>query len=287
MNDNKVVSFIDEVNKERSNINAQNMRVNSIPAKTAQLNKNIDQAKKDCMEYIFADFYKNSIPIDREYITANSEELENQMKDFINRQTADKGVECYVREAIKKGNKSMEQIVESVGRFVNDCFREKKEDIQKFDIGSLNWKFDDDKKRTLDQIAKDANLDEVSSYIRKNVTGAIEYEKQKIADKRDSLKALQEEMNDNDELTSESAIDEYLFYTGNRERTNLLYQPSLFEGVMINKFNHGDTSTMESQQECYYEAVGEFTLLNMNKALRVNSYNLNDVRNLAKQYART
>lgn len=286
MNGDKVINFIDEVNKEREDLATQTARANSPAAKNAQLNINMNKAKKDCMEYIFADFYKNSLPIESDYVTANGQKFDDQMKDFINRQTMDKGVECYVREAIKKGNKSIQNLVESVNRFVESCFKEKKESIQKIDIKNLDWKFDDDKRRTLDEIAKDADLDEVSSYIKKNVAGAIEYEKQKIADKRESLKALQEEMNGDNNLTSESAIDEYLFFSGNKEIKNVLYQPSLFEGVMINKFNHGNTETIEDQQACYYEAVAEYTLLNIGKALRVKSYSLNEVKQMAKNYAR-
>lgn len=285
MNGDKVLSFIDEVNKERENAAIQNAQQNSPAAKMAVINTNIDKAKKTCMEYIFADLYKNSLPIESSYIVANSDKLEDDMKDFINRQTANRGIDCYFREAIKKGNKSIERVVESVNRFVESCFKEKKEDCKKIDLKNLDWKFDDEKKNVLDQISRDANLDEVSSFIKKNVSGAIEYEKQKIADKRNSLQSLQDEMNKNNELTSESAIDEYLFYSGNKDRQNLLYQPSLFEGVMINKFNNGDTTTYESQQECYNEAVGEFTMLNINKALRFKNYSLSDVKTLARAYA--
>lgn len=286
-NENKVLSFIDEVNKEKATIANKNAFMSSPIYKKKQLDDNMVKAKSDCLNYIFADLYKNSLPLDDSYVYANDEKLTNDMKDFINKQTADKGVECYVREAIKRGNKSLAQVLESVERFVGGCFREKVAEYKKLDIKDLDWKFNDEKKAELKQIAADANLDEVANYIKQNVKSTAEYEKGKIIERRQDTKELQEEMEKNNELTSESAVMEYMKLRGKTALEKSIYQPSLFEGVMINKFNHFPSNTTEEQDECYKEAVGEFTMLNINKALRYKEYPLRVVQELAKEYARS
>lgn len=285
-NENRVLSFIDEVNKEKATIANQNAFMNSPIYKKKQLDDNMVRAKSDCLNYIFADLYKNSLPLEDSYVYANDEKLTNDMKDFINKQTADRGVECYVREAIKRGNKSLAQIMESVEHFVNTCFREKVSEYKSLDIKDLDWKFDDVKRAELKQISADANLDEVADYIKQNVKSAAEYEKSKIIEKRQEAKEIQEEMEKNNELTSESAIAEYMKMHGKTSLEKAIYQPSLFEGVMINKFNHLASETAEEQADCYIEAVCEFTMLNVNKAMRFKDYTLSDVQKLAKEYAR-
>lgn len=283
---NRVLSFIDEVNKEKQREASHTAYMSSPIYKKKVLDDNMKQAKDDCLQYIFADLYKNSLPLDDSYIYANDEKLTNDMKDFINRQTANKGVDCYIREAIKRGNRSLNEVMESVDRLVRNCFREKAANIDRLDPKDLDWKFDDEKKQCCKDIAKDANLDAVSNYIKKNVKAAAEYEKGKIKERRENTKALQDEMNKNDSLTSESAINEYLILSGKTKLEKVIYQPSLFEAVMIHSFSNNPSSTREEQETCYNEAVGEYTMLNINKALRFSSYAMEDVKSLARQYAR-
>ena len=285
-NENKVLSFIDEVNKEKATIAKQNAFMSSPIYKKKQLDDNMVKAKSDCLNYIFADLYKNSLPLEDSYVYANDEKLTNDMKDFINKQTMDKGVEVYVREAIKRGNKSLEQVMEGVNHLVNTCFKEKVAEYKNLDPKDLDWKFDDDKKFELKKIAADANLDEVANYIKQNVKSAAEYEKAKIIEKRQEAKEIQEEMEKNNELTSEAAVSRYMKLNGMTSLEKAIYQPSLFEGVMINKFNHLPSETAYEQTECYNEAVGEFTMLNINKAMRFKDYTLESVKKLAKDYAR-
>ena len=175
--------------------------------------------------------------------------------------------------------------MESVDRLVHNCFREKAANIERLDPKDLDWKFDDEKKKCCEDIAKDANLDEVSNYIKKNVKAAAEYEKGKIKERRENTKALQDEMSKDDSLTSESAINSYLILNGKSNLEKIVYQPSLFEAVMIHSFNKNPSSTKEEQEACYNEAVGEYTMLNINKALRFSNYAMEDVRSLARKYA--
>lgn len=285
MENNPVINFIDEVNKERHAASSKTAFMSSPIYKKRKLDENMTQAKDQCLQYIFADLYKNSLPLDDSYIDTHDEKLSNDMKDFINRQTADRGVDCYVREAIKRGNHSLEEMVESVDALVKNCFREKCEDYKKIDPKDLDWKFGEEQEDALKEIAKDANLDEVANYVKRNVEGAVNYAKAKIQERRDTTKDLQDSLNNSEEVTNEAAVVQYLKMNG-QHGDSTVYTPSLFEAVMIHTFNHNDSENAEEQENCYNEAVGEFTMLNINKALRYKDYSLADMRNLAREYAR-
>ena len=283
---NKVLSFIDEVNKEKKAIADKEAFMNTPTYKKNCLDKCIDNAKTQCLEYIFKDLYKNSIPLDDSYVSSNDSQLEDEMKDFINRQTANRGIEVYMREAIKKGNKSMAGVLESVDRFVRSYFAEEAKDPKSINPKDLNWSMDEEKKAKLRDISAEANLDQVAKYVKKNVTAAVEYEKQQLKEKKETKNALEEELARKEELTSEAAIEKYLHTHGYKGPGNTMYQPGLFEGVMINITSSRNPADSDQMRVCYEAAVGEYTLLNIGKALRNKSYSINETKALAKEYAR-
>lgn len=283
MAENRVLNFIDEVDKEKSRVASATASLNTPEFKQRTLDSNMAQAKTDCLQFIFKDLYQNSLPLNDSYINANDDKITADMQDFINRQTANRGIEVYMKEAIKNGNKTLEKVMESVDTFVRNCFREEVVDYKKLNVEDLDWKFDDEKKDALREIARDANLDEVSDIIKNNVMSATEYEKNRIQQKKDEEKAIADELTQNNDVTSESAIETYMAFR-NRGMGKEVYQPTLFEGVLNYAFDKYPSETAEEQAQCFREAVSEFTLLNLNKALRFKSYNRNDVNNMAKSY---
>lgn len=283
---NKVLNFIDAVNKEKQSIANVAAYKNTPMYKKGQMESNKEKAKDTCLAYIFFDVFKNSIPLENQYIYSHADDLEKKMKIFMNEQIANKGLTCYVRETIKNGNTSMKELMESVDRFVENCFREKAANIENLSADDLNWTFDDEKKEQLDSFARDANLDDISEYIKANVKNAIESEKKRVEERRLRTSQLQSELENNDDMVSESAINRRLALEFAKEGKNKIYQPSLFEAVMIHSFNNGDSDSEEGKKNCFCEAVAEFTLLNMNKAFRFKNYSRMEVNNLANKYAK-
>lgn len=284
---NKVINFIDEVDREKRKAESMNAYMNSPEYKRRQLDSCMTDAKDKCLQYIFADFYKNSIPLDSEYVSANSQQIEDEMKQFINKQTADKGLTCYVRETIKNGNHSMSKLLESVNKFVENCYADKKDNLMSLDPADLDWHFDDDKKEKLDIIAKDADLDQVADVIKQNVQAAAEYEKTQIAQKHRDIAELQKELEADDSVTDQAAVESAMLRKfGKAYLEKTVYQPSLFEGIMISKFNGITTESASDKENCYCESLRELTLININKALRFKNYDRDSVGRLAQEYAR-
>ena len=285
INNNKVINFIDEVDKEKSAIQKQNAYMSSPIYKKGQMETCKKQAKDECLQYIFADLYKNALPLDDSYINCNDEKLCNDMKDFINRQTANRGVDCYVREGIKRGNTALKQVMEAVDAFVEACYREKAEKIDKIDVKDLDFKLDEDKKKKLREISNDASLKEVANYVKKNVKAAAEYEKGKIIEKRERAKEIQDELEQNNEIANEAALETYMSFHGLSPIEKTVYQPSLFEGVMIAAFDQLEMVTEATEEDAFSNAICEYTMLNIDKALKIHDYKLESVRKLAKEYA--
>ena len=285
INNNKVINFIDEVDKEKSAIQKQNAYMSSPIYKKGQMETCKKQAKDECLQYIFADLYKNALPLDDSYINCNDEKLCNDMKDFINRQTANRGVDCYVREGIKRGNTALKQVMEAVDAFVEACYREKAEKIDKIDVKDLDFKLDEDKKKKLREISNDASLKEVANYVKKNVKAAAEYEKGKIIEKRERAKEIQDELEKNNEISTEAVLETYMSFHGLSPIEKTVYQPSLFEGVMIAAFDQIDMVAEATEEDAFSNAICEYTMLNIDKALKIHDYKLESVRKLAKEYA--
>ena len=285
LENNKVINFIDEVDKEKAELGMQKAYLSSPIYKQNKLNECKAKAKDQCLQYIFADLYKNSIPLSDSYINCNDDKLCNDMKDFINRQTANRGVDCYVREGIKRGNTALKQVMEAVDAFVEACYREKAEKIDKIDVKDLDFKLDDEKKKKLREISNDASLKEVANYVKKNVKAAAEYEKGKIIEKRERAKEIQDELEQNNEIANEAALETYMSFHGLSPIEKTVYQPSLFEGVMIAAFDQLDMVAESTEEDAFSNAICEYTMLNIDKALKIHDYKLESVRKLAKDYA--
>ena len=282
MADNRVLSFIDQVNAERE-AQAKRDQFQASPIYKNQIkNDAMSNAKRDCYEYIFKDFYKNSMPLSDSYKCCNDGKIEDQMKDFINRQTANQGIDVYMRDACTK-NPTIKKMVESVDRFVKHCFEDVNVDNMPngISIEDLDWNFDDEKKAKVKEIANDANLDQVAKYVAKNVQSAIEYEKQNAKEKKKETEDLEFKLSEKPDVKTEDAVNDYLHKNNivNESRIGV-YQPRLFESVIMACATRND-----DMEESFNEAVGEYTLLNMNKALRVGDYTIESVNNLAKRYA--
>ena len=286
LENNKVINFIDEVDKEKAELGMQKAYISSPIYKQNKLNECKAKAKDQCLQYIFADLYKNSIPLSDSYINCNDDKLCNDMKDFINRQTANRGVDCYVREGIKKGCTGLKQLYEAVNEFVESCYREKASNLDKIDAKALDFNLDDNKKQKLKEISNDASVREVANYIKKNVKAAVEYEKGKIIEKRERSKELQDELEKNNDVATEAALEKFKSFHGLNSVDKAVYQPSLFEGVIINEFNKlGTAMESSTEDDCFNNAICEYTLLSIDKAFKVNNYDRSTVRSLAKKYA--
>lgn len=284
--ENKVFDFMDEVNRHREHQASMDAYKNSEEYKRKCLDKEMNNAKDTCLNYIFADIYKNSIPLDPDYKSLHSDDLDREIKDFINQKVADKGISVYVKEAIKKGNPTMKRLMEAVEDFVNSVYLEKSINIKNIAPEDLNFRFGEEEKKKMDSISKDLELDDISRIIQDNVKKTAEFEIRRAKESKEEIEELENSLASDDSITEESAIDSIIALKNAKRQK--IYQPSFFESIMIKNFNKsvamesGDSTDM---YDVYCESVKEFTRHNILKALKLETYDHSTVNRMAMEFA--
>ena len=306
MNENKVLSFIDQIEADRRQKIQDTELTNSMDYKYKCLNKAKDECKQACLSKIFEKFYRNSIPLNDEYKSAYADSIKADIPGFVKSRGHDDLV-YYVGEAMKRGSKAACRIMESVQSIVDESFKEKEMNIKDYQASDLVFKMDDELAKRIDVVSQDLELDDLSSIIADNVKTTAAAEIKRAKREKDEAKALEKELADDINVTSESAIDFALELRGMKE--NKIFQPSLFEGIMINKLENAYVTVESGASQVYLynalseygmpqndsfatpeeiafvESVREYTLLNIAKALRLEEFNISSIKELAQEYA--
>ena len=307
MDNTKVLNFIDELEQERRNEVDNNRLKDSISYKYNCLNKAKKDGVEECLSKSFEKFYLDAIPLNDEYKTANHDDLCNDVHDFIKKQGA-KSMTYYVGEARKK-SPVMKKLYESVEKLVDDKFKEKEEKINETKPElDLVFKMDGETEKKIDVINQDLELDDIAKVISDNVRNTAMSEINRAKEEKENMKQIETDLANDINVKSEAAIERELSLRGINQKA--VFQPSLFEGIMIGKMNKlsyttestddvylynamkdytgafydgGDSATPE--EIAFVESVRELTLLSMERALKIKKYSLQDIKNLANEYA--
>jgi len=306
MNENKVLSFIDQIEADRQQKVQDTELTNSMEYKYKCLNKAKDECKHACLSKIFEKFYRNSIPLNDEYKSAYDDSIKSDIPGFV-KSRCNNDLVYYVGEAMKRGSKAACRIMESVQAIVDESFKDKEMNIKDYQASDLVFKMDDELSKKIDVVSQDLELDDLSSIIADNVKTTAAAEIKRAKREKEDAKALEQELANDINVTNESAIEYALELRGMKE--NKVFQPSLFEGVMINKLEKAYV-TVESgasqiylynaltdygmqpndsfatpEEVAFVESVREYTLLNIAKALRLENFNITSIKELAQDYA--
>jgi hypothetical protein len=304
MNESKVLSFIDQIEAERQQKAQDNELVNSIEYKYKCLNKAKEDCKRQCLSKIFEKFYRNSIPLNDEYKTACSDDINSDIPGFV-KNRGHEDLVYYVGEAVPK-SKAACRIMESVNAIVNETFKDKEMNIANYQASDLVFKMDDELEKKLDITSQNLELDDLSQIIHDNVKTTAVAEIKRAKREKDANKALEEELANDLSVNDETTLEFALELRGMKEKK--VFQPSLFEGIMIGKLEKatlmqesGNNSTYlynalsdygidnqsfaSAEEIAFVESVREYTLLNISKALKLENFNLNNIRLMAQNYA--
>jgi hypothetical protein len=305
MNENKVLSFIDQIEAERQNKRQDTELTNSMEYKYKCLQKAKDECRKECLSKIFEKFYLNSIPLNDEYKNACCDEIKSDIPGFVKHRGCDDLV-YYVGEAINKGSEPAARIMKCVNNIVDESFKDKEMNIKDYNASDLVFKMDDDTAKKIDVVTQDLELDDLSQIISDNVKSTAAAEIMRAKREKDEAKALETDLANNLDITNEAAIDFALELRGMKEKK--IFQPSLFEGIMLGKleksslmaesgsstylynalsdYGFESNSSFASPEEiAFVESVREYTLLNISKALKLEKFNLATIREMAQDYA--
>ena len=312
--ENKVLSFMEQVQEEILMKEQEEAFLNTPDFKLKKLDQCQNDGKAICLDSIIRSLYKDAIPLNDDYKCAHNDSLDRTFDTFIANKCP-KGLEFYIREGLKKNSPFAKKVIEAVENLVNDQTNDMAMNIDKIDANDLVFASNDDLTKKLDVINSDLNIPEISQAIQNNVKSTAISEINRAKKEKEELKNLENELANDVKVNSPEALESALEY---RDMGVKDYTPNLFEAVMINKLNkiqpkyeagelqdvylyntldeYGKMGAVTEEAEstihfatpeemAFVEAVQEYTLLSVLKALKLESFNKYDVNDLAQKYA--
>lgn len=303
-----VLDFMDRVKQRKRDEQKENEFKQSSIYKLRELDKQEKKAKCDCMNMVFQKLYRDAVPLSDDYKTAHKDILDDEIREFIKSRAPQGNIEYYVGEAIKKGSKPARDIQESVDTIVGNFYMEKSQDINKWNVEDLVFRTGEDTQQKIDAITQDLALDDVTQIIRDNVKSSAISEITRAKKEKQDIEDLENELSNDMKVKTEEAIDYHLALRGLTDTK--IFTPSLFQGIMIGKVNQltameesgtlksdylyntlEDYGMMESTKEptieerAFVESVKELTKIQLIKTLCMERFGLQDIKDMASDYA--
>ena len=267
-----VLGFINARNKEKTN-QLNRDKINSTPdMQMHQLNIEGNKGKGIALDAIFGKIFKNALPLEDPKRNESDIDVGHDFHQYVLGRTNGRGTEYYIREAIKKTNspvlKGIMAAAESVQR---DYAFENTANVGKINISDLNFK---------PESLHDGKIDDISDIIQKNVQQSIQDEKDKAEREEQYAKQIEDQLAADDSVVDDESLQEAVnnYYKSAKPK---VYQPSLLEAVMLHKDKEMGDSPAE---EVFREAVREYTMLNISKALKLESFNLASIKKMCNEY---
>lgn len=306
--ENKVMSFMEEVQCAKEEQEQEDAFRNSTNYKLKCLDKCEDDAKTVCLDKIFAKIYKDAVPLSDDYKVAYGDDLDAEFRDFIDKRCP-KGMEYYVKEGLRKGSPFAKRVLEAVEDLVNNEYHDKAMNIEDYKADDLVFKTDDDVQKKLDVISQDLQGEEIAQAIQDNVKQTAASEIARAKKEKESMKNLESELANDVNMNSEEKVESALEFYGVTEKKD--FKPTLFQGIMIGKMNqiqsqfesgmienqnlYGSvdlykesderTESGSAEEVAFIESVKEYTKLSLIKALKLESFTKRDVEDMAQDYA--
>ncbi len=307
--ENKVLSFMDQVQRQKEMEQDEENFKNSTDYKLKVLDKNEEEARKHYMHELMHKMYYDAIPLNDDYKRAYHDDIKKDFKRFMDNRCPE-GIEFYVKEAIKKKSSFANKMNVAVEKLVEDEFKPKALSIEDTPTEDLIFNSDTDTQRRLDVVADDLSTQEISQAIKDNVKQSALSEITRAKEEKDKIKEIESELANDINVNNKEAVESALEFRGIGQTKD--YTPTLFEGIMISKLNkilpmyesgelqsvytYGvlkdykenteDTSEFASAEElAFIESVKEYTALSLLKALKMESFTKYRVEELAQEYA--
>lgn len=287
--ESKMINLMDEINKTVDAQKATHALLNSVSMKRKKLEKVKDEAEGICLDTIFHKIYKDALPVSDDHKVIHGVELDTEMDDFI-KYKEPKGLQYYVREAKRKGNTAAGVLLESVHRLVKDYFYEVGMNINAYDSDDIKFEPDSEVVRDgIQRITDKMNTEDIAEVIRNNVKQAAIEDITKRKEQAEDMKDLVDDIKNDPSIVSEKALDMKLGLANIRQKK--IFQPSLFEGIMINKTNlmkeaAPDMDSSYIGKKAFTESVKEMTKILVMEAFDVEPMPLREKLDMADKYAR-
>lgn len=301
----RLLDFIDNIENEERNKKAESDFKNSDTYKLRMIDKSRDEAKKEYLTKVLSDTYRDAIPLNDEYKVAYKDDIDKCFRDFLN-ERCPQGVEYYIKEAIKKNSGFAKKVLEAVNHLVDEKYNKLSLKLEEVTDEDLVFNNDKDEQKKVNVVGRELNTDEVASIVKDNVKQTAVSEIQRAKEEKEKLQAVEDELANDVKMTTPQKVEEAMRLKGLGQG---YYKPSLFNGIMISNMNKIQAK-MESGDNCEYstydalkdypmtlnesatpqelafiESVKEYTGYALVKALKLESFDMYKIDNLAQSYA--
>ena len=301
----RLLDFIDNIENEEKNKKAESDFKNSDTYKLRMIDKSRDEAKKEYLTKVLSDTYRDAIPLNDEYKVAYKDDIDKCFRDFLN-ERCPQGVEYYIKEAIKKNSGFAKKVLEAVNHLVDEKYNKLSLKLEEVTDEDLVFNNDKDEQKKVNVVGRELNTDEVASIVKDNVKQTAVSEIQRAKEEKEKLQAVEDELANDVKMNTPQKVEEAMRLKGLGQG---YYKPSLFNGIMISNMNKIQAK-MESGDNCEYstynalkdypmtlnesatpqelafiESVKEYTGYALVKALKLESFDMYKIDNLAQSYA--
>lgn len=301
----RLLDFIDNIENEERNKKAESDFKNSDTYKLRMIDKSRDEAKKEYLTKVLSDTYRDAIPLNDEYKVAYKDDIDKCFRDFLN-ERCPQGVEYYIKEAIKKNSGFAKKVLEAVNHLVDEKYNKLSLKLEEVTDEDLVFNNDKDEQKKVNVVGRELNTDEVASIVKDNVKQTAVSEIQRAKEEKEKLQAVEDELANDVKMNTPQKVEEAMRLKGLGQS---YYKPSLFNGIMISNMNKIQAK-MESGDNCEYstynalkdypmtlnesatpqelafiESVKEYTGYALVKALKLESFDMYKLDNLAQSYA--
>lgn len=301
----RLLDFIDNIENEERNKKAESDFKNSDTYKLRMIDKSRDEAKKEYLTKVLSDTYRDAIPLNDEYKVAYKDDIDKCFRDFLN-ERCPQGVEYYIKEAIKKNSGFAKKVLEAVNHLVDEKYNKLSLKLEEVTDEDLVFNNDKDEQKKVNVVGRELNTDEVASIVKDNVKQTAVSEIQRAKEEKEKLQAVEDELANDVKMNTPQKVEEAMRLKGLGQG---YYKPSLFNGIMISNMNKiqakmesGDNyeySTYNAlkdypmtlnesatpQELAFIESVKEYTGYALVKALKLESFDMYKINNLAQSYA--
>lgn len=279
----KVLDFIQAKKDAKEKLDSMAAFKASPTHQNAMAAKAAEDSKSVCIDTVLGKIYQNALPYNDPDKNLSSAAVGGEIHNFLAKRTDGKPTEYYVREALKRTNSGvLKTIVTEAEKACSKSLSFKKKNVGHIDVTSLNYD-PNGMNDTVAAITGKLSGDEISEIIQNNVANAINDEKQKAAAETQYKTDIQDTLAADDKVMDDASMESAMAKITNFKSAKQpkVYQPSLFEAVMMNKAEKMDGADPSA---IFTEAVHEYTKLAMLKALKLEDFNLQTVKKMAHDY---
>lgn len=280
MSREKIFGYINTVKKERQLQDEENSVMESESYKLRKIAENTECCKNEVIGKIVGKLYIDSLPLDDDYKGVQADNLQNEMVEYIK----DNGGSQYLESAIKRtGSNKLQKILETAKIISTRYALDKESNLETISSKDLDYNPTQEDDKDIDDAVDTLEFDDISDIIRTNVKNTILSEIDRAKKNDERQQALQDELANDEDITSNEDIDDAVESVGE----STFYEATLFEAMMMKNvagyvkegYNGNDASDLGLSK-----STKELTKINMLNTLMLESYSKQDLINLRDQY---